>query len=104
MRIMRGLAAFLGLAYVLLSTVAAAETRTFVIANAADGYGVDQCLATGASCGALIANSYCQSQDFSQAASFRKIAQAEVTGTVIIAAESAKRSDAGAFIAIECTR
>ena len=101
---MRGFPALLGLAYVLLSTVAAAETRTFVIANSPDGYGVDQCLATGASCGALLANSYCQAQDYARAASFRKVERGEVTGTVPVAAEPARRPDAGTFVAIECTR
>ena len=33
-------------------TAAQAEKRTFIIANNADGYGVDRCLATGATCGA----------------------------------------------------
>ena len=31
---------------------AAAENRVFIIVNHADGYGVDRCLATGATCGA----------------------------------------------------
>lgn len=101
---MRGFPALLGLAYVLLSTVAAAETRTFVIANSADGYGVDQCLATGATCGKLIANSYCQAQDYALAASFRKIERSEVTGTVAVPTESTSRADTGPFVAIECTR
>ena len=45
---MRSFAALLGLLYVLLSTVAAADTRTFIIANWPDGYGIDKCLASGA--------------------------------------------------------
>jgi hypothetical protein len=101
---MHGLPALLGLAYVLLSTVAAAETRTFVIANSPDGYGVDQCLATGTSCGKLVANSYCQSQDYAQAAGFRKIDRADVTGAVPVAAEASWRTETGTFVAIECTR
>ena len=53
------------------ATAASAEVRTFVVDNDADGYGVDRCLATGASCGALVASAYCRSQDFLEARSFR---------------------------------
>jgi hypothetical protein len=96
-------AAVLALAGALLTVVpAAAETRTFVIANAADGYGVDQCLASGAHCGALIADAYCQAREFRRAASFRKLEATEVTGTVIMAAETP--GAASALVAIECAR
>jgi hypothetical protein len=101
---MRSLPALLGLLYVLLSTVAAAETRTFIIANSPDGYGIDECLASGASCGKAIANSYCGAQGYAQAAAFRKAEGTEVTGTVSVAAPSGWPSAAGAFVAIECTR
>ena len=50
-------------AAVVFSTAAQAEKRTFIIANNADGYGVDRCLATGASCGIPVATAYCQSRD-----------------------------------------
>lgn len=86
----------------LTATPASAETRTFVIAGAGDGYGVDHCLASGASCGVLVANAYCQSRDFQRAASFRKLEAAEVTGTIVMAAEMA--SAAPALVAIECAR
>jgi hypothetical protein len=79
---------------------AAAETRTFVIVNAPDGYGVDQCLATGARCGILVANAYCQSQDFDRASSFRRVDGPEVTGTVVPQVVSA--SDR--LVAIECAK
>jgi hypothetical protein len=101
---MRSLAAILGLAYVLLSTVAAAETRTFVIANSADGYGVDQCLTTGARCGTLIADTYCQSQAYAKAASFRVMERAEITAAVVSAASSSWRPAPEGYVAIECTR
>jgi hypothetical protein len=39
------------------ATGASAETRVFIIANQADGYGVDQCLASGEKCGASAARS-----------------------------------------------
>lgn len=88
----------------LLSTTAHSETRRFVIANTPDGYGVDQCLATGASCGKLVANSYCQSRDYAQAASFRKLERDDVTNSVASPDNSAWRLAPGAFVAIECTR
>jgi hypothetical protein len=87
----------------LLATGAAAETRTFVIANSPDGYGVDQCLATGARCGSLVANAYCQSRDYLQAASFRRIDAGDITNS--IATDTALPLAAGdAFVAIECAR
>jgi hypothetical protein len=87
---------------VILSAPATAETRVFVIDNTPDGYGVDQCLATGARCGIVVANAYCQSRDFAGAASFRKVDRSEVTGSV--EAASAVVSEASALVAIECAR
>jgi len=56
-------------AFLLSAASASAETRVFIIANHADGYGIDQCLAKGEKCGAHAASSYCQSRDFAQASS-----------------------------------
>jgi hypothetical protein len=89
----------------LLTAPAYSETRRFVIANTPDGYGVDQCLATGASCGKLVANSYCQSQDYGQAASFKTLDRDDITNSIVSASDnSAWRTSSGAFVAIECTR
>ena len=44
---MRSLPAFLALMFVLAASAASADSRVFIIANQADGYGVDQCLAMG---------------------------------------------------------
>ena len=41
-------------------TSASAERRMFIVANDADGYGVDRCLASGAKCGTAVANAYCK--------------------------------------------
>jgi hypothetical protein len=60
---MRSLPAFLALMFVLSASAASADSRVFIIANQADGYGVDQCLAMGEKCGAHAARSYCQSRD-----------------------------------------
>jgi hypothetical protein len=94
------LLAFLG-AFVTLAP-AAAETRIFVIANAPDGYGVDQCLSTGARCGTVVADTYCRSREFLRAASFRRVTATEITGTITVAAETPSEPDA--LVAIECAR
>ena len=80
---------------------ASAEIHTFVVRNDSDGYGVDRCLATGASCGAVVATAYCRSQNFIEARSFRKVAHDEVTGA---SAKVGCRGRCGDFVAIECTR
>ena len=64
------------------ASAAQAEKRIFIIANNADGYGVDRCLASGAACGAAAATAYCKSREFAQAASFRKVDRDEITGAV----------------------
>jgi hypothetical protein len=84
---------------VILGTAAQAERRIFIIANNADGYGVDRCLASGTSCGAAVATAYCQARQFLLAASFRKIDRGEITGAV-----PAMNGSSDGFVAIECTR
>ena len=53
-----------------------AERRIFIVANDADGYGIDRCLALGAKCGTAVANAYCKRQSFAEAATFHKADQA----------------------------
>lgn len=86
---------------VISSTAQAAEKRTFIIANNSDGYGVDRCLASGATCGVAVATAYCQSRDFVQAASFRKVDRDDITGAVPSTNGSSTRDE---FVAIECLR
>ncbi len=96
----------LGLAVVgtlALSGVALAESRTFIIANHSDGYGVDRCLANGERCGVTIATAYCQSQSFALAKSFRKIEREEITGAVP-ASGTVCPGGCDSFVAIECSR
>ena len=83
---------------------AQAEKRIFIIANDADGYGVDRCLATGASCGAHVATAYCQSRDFSQAVSYRRVAKDDITGAVPATLAACGRGACNEFVAIECAR
>jgi hypothetical protein len=85
-----------------IATAAQAEKRIFIIANNADGYGVDRCLASGASCGTVVATAYCRTQEFQRALSFRKVERGEITGAV--PAGPACRGACDEFIAIECGR
>jgi hypothetical protein len=86
-----------------LSAPALAERRIFIIANHADGYGVDRCLANGERCGVTVATAYCQSQSFTLAKSFRKVEREEITGAVP-AGNNACSGNCESFVAIECSR
>ena len=93
-------------AVVLLAAAAAqAEKRVFIVANDGDGYGVDNCLASGAPCGAAMATSYCQSRQFAQALSFRKVDRDDITGAIPAGDPSTcKRGTCDNYVAIECSR
>jgi hypothetical protein len=80
---------------------ASAETKIFIIENHRDGYGVDQCLASGSNCGKPIASAYCQSRNFGQAVSFRKVDAGEITGGV---SANCRGRACAEYVAIECTR
>src|SRR4051812_40327561 len=86
-----------------LGVPAMAESRIFIIANHADGYGVDRCLANGERCGVTVATAYCQSRAFALAKSFRKIEREEITGAVP-AGGSVCPGGCDSFVAIECSR
>jgi hypothetical protein len=96
---MRAFVAALALAGVVLSSAAQAEKRTFIVANNSDGYGVDRCLATGATCGVAVATAYCQSRDYARAESFRKVGREEMTAMVPAGSGTGEE-----FVAIECLR
>ena len=98
---MRYLFAAVVLAAAVFGSAAQAEKRVFIIANNSDGYGVDRCLATGASCGAAVATAYCQSRNYAEAASFRKVDRQEITGAEPATTGSSARDQ---FVAIECLR
>ncbi len=90
----------------LLGTASAqAEKRLFIIANDGDGYGVDNCLATGAACGKAVANAYCHSREFAQATSFQKVDRDDITGAIPASATSSCHGGScDNFVAIECSR
>src|SRR3954447_9249426 len=98
------LAIILGLAILVGNFAAQAEKRLFIIANSPDDYGVDRCLATGATCGAMVATAYCKARDFELAASFRKVDRGEITGVVPTNSKSCPRGGCNEFVAIECSR
>jgi hypothetical protein len=100
---MRSLFALLAVTTALwITPSASAERRMFIIANNANGYGVDRCLASGASCGAAIATAYCRSREFSQAVSFRKVSKGDITGAAPAGVGSCRGCDD--YVAIECAR
>jgi hypothetical protein len=103
---MRSTFAVLAFATAFLSaTSAGAERRMFIIANNAHGYGVDHCLASGASCGAAIATAYCRAREFSQAVSYRKVSKNDITGAVPAGASGGCRGvSCDDYVAIECAR
>ena len=98
---MRYLFAALVVASAAFGTAAQAETRVFIVSNNSDGYGVDRCLATGATCGKMIATAYCQSHDYLQVASFGRIEREEISGNVPTTTGTSARDE---FVAIECLR
>jgi hypothetical protein len=102
---MRISSAFIACAIQLAASAVFADSRVFIIANQSDGYGVDQCLARGDKCGAHAARSYCQSRDFSQAASYRRVDPDEITGAVSKAGgENCNHAGCNEYVAITCQR
>ena len=102
---MRSLPALLAFMLLLNVSAASADSRVFIIANQADGYGVDQCLARGEQCGAHAARSYCQSRDFTQALAYRRVDPDEITGSVPKpAGGSCGHAGCDEYVAITCQR
>ncbi|MEO6946080.1 MAG: hypothetical protein ABI150_05740 [Nitrobacter sp.] len=81
-----------------------ADSRVFIIANQADGYGIDQCLARGEACGAPAARSYCQSRDFAQATAYRRADPDEVTDSISKSARRCTHGGCTDYVAITCQR
>jgi hypothetical protein len=104
--IMRFVLAAAAVAITLFGAAAAqAEKRVFIIAKNPDGYGVDRCLASGAACGATVANTYCRSHEFAQALSFSKVDRDDITGAIPSSGPgSCKGSNCDDFVAIVCSR
>jgi hypothetical protein len=101
---MRPMSALLACAFVLAASAALADSRVFIISNQADGYGIDQCLARSEKCGAYAARSYCQSRDFTQASSYRRVDPDEITGSVPKAGANCSHAGCNEYVAITCQR
>jgi hypothetical protein len=101
---MRFLPALSACVFFLTASAASADSRVFIVENQADGYGVDQCLAKGDKCGAHAALSYCQSRDFAQASSYRRIDPDEVTGSIPTSGGNCNHAGCGEYVAITCQR
>lgn len=90
-------------AVLLMSSPAFADSRVFIVANQPDGYGIDECLANGASCGASAARMYCESHQFARASSYHRVETDDITGAIPASTRSpASRADA--YVAITCQR
>jgi hypothetical protein len=88
-----------------LVTAAQAERRMFIIANDADSYGIDRCLASGAKCGAAAANAYCKTREFAEAATYSKVDRDDVTGAIPVGGSGGcKAGKCDNLVAIVCTR
>jgi hypothetical protein len=101
---MRLISTVLAGALLCAASAAFADSRVFIIANQADGYGVDQCLAKGEKCGAHAARSYCQSRDFADALSYRRVDPDEITGSVPKAGGTCNHTGCNEYVAITCQR
>lgn len=100
MRVVLAIAALL-----IAASAAQAERRIFIIANNAEGYGVDRCLANGQPCGTSAATAYCKSRDFAQAVSFQKVDKDEITGAIPTTPTSTCRGgNCDQYVAIVCSR
>jgi hypothetical protein len=91
-------------ALLLCAGAAQAEHKMFIISSNAGGYGVDRCLASGQKCGAPIANAYCKSQSYAQAASYQKVDRTEITGAIPTGASGGCAGADCDVVAIVCTR
>jgi len=101
---MRSLSALLACVSLAAASAALADSRVFIVANQADGYGVDQCLAKGDKCGASAARSYCQSRDFAEASSYRRVDPDEITGSVPKTGGNCTHVGCNEYVAITCQR
>jgi hypothetical protein len=88
----------------LASGIAHAEQRMFIIANDADSYGIDRCLASGEKCGAAAGDPNSQNHAVTAAARYHKIDQDELTGSVTNDSSGTCQPGACEIVAIVCLR
>jgi len=91
-------------AYLSSAISAQAERRMFIVANDADGYGIDRCLAAGEKCGAAAAKAYCNRQAFAEASTYHKADRNDITGVAPSGASDMCQGNSCNVVAIVCTR
>jgi hypothetical protein len=101
---MRSLFCTVTLAVLLGTSAAQAEKKIFIVANNADGYGIDRCLAGGEKCGTAAASAYCKTRQFAAATSFHQVDKDEITGAIPTNSPACKGGACDQFVAIECSR
>lgn len=94
----------LAVLYAAYCSPARAEQQLFLVANDADGYGIDRCLASGEKCGSAAANAYCRTQAFTVAASYHKAGNGDITGATATDATGNCRNNECDVVVIECLR
>lgn len=63
--------ALLAVAFIAAPGLAAAQEPTAIfVVDTSDGYGIDNCVASGASCGQAMADAWCRVHDYERAVSF----------------------------------
>jgi hypothetical protein len=71
--------------FTLLPDASEVEARpaqgTFLV-SADDGYGLGDCLTSGAECGRVVANAWCETHGFARAVTFDLVKPEDVTATV----------------------
>jgi hypothetical protein len=83
------------------SLVAAPKQAVFVV-PAQDGYDFGECLTSGAACGQIVANSWCETQGFSKAFSFAPASPEDFTGSVPVQRVSMRARETA--VAITCVK
>ena len=80
-----------------------AETNHMLVIPASDGYGFDDCLSGGKSCGHVIADAWCEAHGMAAAVSFGRAE--DITATIaktntatVVVASKAAAIEPGAFI------
>jgi hypothetical protein len=101
---MRPFIVTLAFGLMLCASAAQAERRIFIIANNADGYGIDRCLADGSPCGAAAAAAYSKTRDYAKALSYSKVDKDEITGAVPGSGTMCRGGHCEDFVAITCSR
>jgi hypothetical protein len=66
----------------MMTRPAAAQGEKSFLIPANDGYGVADCLASGGSCGNIVANAWCEAHGLGKAAQFGPVDPSDVTASI----------------------